>query len=93
MKTKYYKHYIKCQLYYITMSLYVKDDIELLAKNIDEINEIEPIGNETKIIETNVNPTEDINSVIEGLEILVDSSNDADKQELLEVIEGLKLLL
>jgi hypothetical protein len=75
------------------MSLYVKDDIELLAKNIDEINEIEPIGNETKIIETNVNPTEDINSVIEGLEILVDSSNDADKQELLEVIEGLKLLL
>jgi hypothetical protein len=68
-------------------------DVFKTTFDIDETNEIEPIGNETKIIETNVNPTEDINSVIEGLEILVDSSNDADKQELLEVIEGLKLLL
>ena len=68
-------------------------DVFKTTFDIDETNEIEPIGDETKIIETNVNPTEDINSVIEGLEILVDSSNDAEKQELLEVIEGLKLLL
>jgi hypothetical protein len=68
-------------------------DVFKTTFDIDETNEIEPIGSETKIAETNVNPTEDIAALIEGLEILADSSDDTDKQELLDVIEGLKLLL
>jgi hypothetical protein len=68
-------------------------DVFKTTFDIDETNEIEPIGSETKIAETNVNPTEDIAALIEGLEVLADSSDDTDKQELLDVIEGLKLLL
>jgi len=68
-------------------------DVFKTTFDIDETNEIEPIGSETNIVETNVNPTEDIAALIEGLQVLADSFNDSDKEELLDVIEGLKLLL
>jgi hypothetical protein len=36
---QFYQKYIKIKVYNIIMSLYAKDDIELLSKNIDSINE------------------------------------------------------
>ena len=61
--------------------------------DLDETNEIEPIGTETNVSEEPVKPNENIQDLIEGLEILLDASSDAQKQELSDVIEGLKLLL
>lgn len=68
-------------------------DVFKTTVDLDETNEIEPIGTETNVPEEAVNPTENIQDLIEGLEILLDASSDAQKQELIDVIEGLKLLL
>jgi hypothetical protein len=75
------------------------EDVFKTTVDLDESNEIEPIGTETIVPETNVNPTEatkveneNISDLIEGLEILSESMNDKEKEEILDVIEGLKLL-
>jgi major membrane immunogen (membrane-anchored lipoprotein) len=75
------------------------EDVFKTTVDLDESNEIEPIGTETSVPENNVTPTknpivetENISDLIEGLEILSESMNDKEKEEILDVIEGLKLL-
>ena len=75
------------------------EDVFKTTVDLDESNEIEPIGTETIVPENNVPPTEvtkveteNISDLIEGLEILSESMNDKEKEEILDVIEGLKLL-
>lgn len=74
-------------------------DVFQTTVDLDDSNELVPIGSETSVPENNVNPTEvpiveteNISDLIEGLEILSESMNDKEKEEILDVIEGLKLL-
>jgi hypothetical protein len=84
-------------------------DVFQTTVDLDDTNELVPIGSEISVVEHNVNPTEtplvetpeikpkleqseNISELIEGLEILSESMNDKEKQEILDVIEGLKLL-
>lgn len=75
------------------------EDVFKTTVDLDDSNELVPIGSETSVPENNVNPTEvpileteNISDLIEGLEILSESMNDKEKEEILDVIEGLKLL-
>jgi hypothetical protein len=68
-------------------------DVFQTTVDLDETNEITPVGTETSVPENNVQPTEDINEIIEGLEVLSDSLESNEKQEILDIIEGLKLLI
>jgi hypothetical protein len=81
---------------------FLKENLDVFETtvDIDGTNDLAPITEEEEVYEfvpvdevKTEEPEEDIQSLIDGLEILVDISEGEEKKELEDTIEGLKLLL
>lgn len=71
-------------------------DVFAVGADIDNSNELVPVGSEAPItpIDDSVNEeAKEIQETIEGLEILLSISEESEKQEITDAIEGLKILL